>query len=69
MDINSVIDRAKNSKYFTVTIDLEEPLQFRGGRVPFDILADHHKASFNVLAETYDEAEAAVWEWMRGQHE
>lgn len=69
MNIDSIIDRAKNSQYYTVTIDLEEPLQFRGGYIPFDIKATQDVATFNVLAESQEEAEAAVWAWMRGENE
>ena len=67
--LKSILDRAKNLQYFEVTIQLEEPLQFRGGRVPFDIKATESVASFNVLAESYEEAEADVWNWIRGQDE
>jgi hypothetical protein len=66
MDIQSVIERAKNSKYFEVKITLDSPLEFRDGYVPFDIKADGQTAVFNVLAKSYDEAELAVHEWMNG---
>lgn len=65
MDAQDVIDRAKNSQYFTVKLALQKPLQFRGGRVPFDIQADTSTAVFNVLAETQAEADEAVAKWMK----
>lgn len=65
-DVQSIIDRAKNSKYFEVTITLDGPLEFKGGRIPFDIKSDGTTATFNVLAETHEEADAAVREWMNG---
>lgn len=69
MDVNEVIDRAKNSKYFEVSITLNEPLRFNGGRIPFDIKSDGSTATFNVLAETHEEADALVREWMNGNEE
>lgn len=69
MDISGIIERAKNSKYFEVTITLSEPLRFNGGRVPFDIKSDGVTATFNVLAETHEEADALVSEWMNGNQE
>jgi hypothetical protein len=45
---------------------LDEPLEFRGGPVPFDIKADQKRAWFKVIALTKQEAEQMVDDWMRG---
>jgi hypothetical protein len=64
---NSFIDRVKNLKTFEVKRMLDEPLEFRGGRVPFDIRANQECAWFTVVAITQKEAEEMVDNWLRGQ--
>ena len=65
MDAKDVIERAKNSTYFEVTITLNGPMHFNG-RVPFDMKSDGTTATFNVLAESHEEADALVRGWMNG---
>lgn len=61
------IDRVKNLKTFEVKRMLDEPLEFRGGRIPFDIRANQECAWFNVVALTQQEAEEIVDAWLRGE--
>ena len=61
------IDRVKNLKNFEVKRMLDEPLAFRGGRIPFDIRANHDCAWFQVIAVSQQEAETMVDRWLRGE--
>jgi|688.fasta_scaffold1272996_2 hypothetical protein len=63
---SAVIDRVRNLKTWEITRVLDEPLEFRGGPVPFDIKADQKRAWFKVIALTKQEAEQMVDDWMRG---
>ena len=63
---SAVIDRVRNLKTWEITIVHDEPLEFRGGPVPFDIKADQKRAWFKVIALTKQEAEQMVDDWMRG---
>lgn len=63
---NAFIDRVKNLKTFEVKRMLDEPLQFRGGRIPFDIKANQECAWFTVIALSQTEAEEMVDRWLRG---
>ena len=63
---NAFIDRVKNLKTFEVKRMLDEPLEFRGGRIPFDIKANQECAWFQVLAVSQKEAEEMVDAWIRG---
>lgn len=60
------IDRVKNLQTFEVKRMLDEPLEFRGGRVPFDIRANQECAWFKVVALSQKEAEEMVDRWLRG---
>ena len=62
-----VLNRVMSLTEFEVKRTLDEPLQFRGGRIPFDIRADQEHVWFNVLAITQQEAEVQVDAWLRGQ--
>jgi hypothetical protein len=64
-----VLNRVMSLEEFEVKRTLDEPLQFRGGRVPFDIHADQEHIRFNVLAMTQQEAEVQVDEWLKGQED
>lgn len=56
MDIKRMLDNIKGMDYFTVTIQLNEPIRFNG-IVPFDISVNKdHLAKFKVLAKDKDEA-------------
>ena len=61
------IDRVKNLQTFEVKRMLDEPLEFRGGRVPFDIRANQECAWFKVVALSQKEAEEMVDRWLRGE--
>ena len=61
------INRVKNLKTFEVKRMLDEPLEFRGGPVPFDIRANQECAWFKVIALTQKEAEEMVDNWLQGQ--
>ena len=63
---NAFIDRIKNLQTFEVKRMLDEPLEFRGGRVPFDIRANQECACFTVVALTQKEAEKMVDAWLQG---
>jgi len=63
---NAFIDRVKNLQTFEVKRMLDEPLEFRGGRVPFDIRANQECAWFKVVALSQKEAEEMVDRWLRG---
>lgn len=65
----SIIERAKNLQTFEVRRMLDEPLEFRGGRIPFDIRANHECAWFKVIALTQKEAEEMVDRWLRGEND
>lgn len=62
-----VLNRVMSLTEFEVKRTLDEPLQFRGGRIPFDIRADQEHIWFNVLAVSQQEAEVQVDAWLRGQ--
>ncbi len=66
---NAFIDRVKNLQTFEVKRLLDEPLEFRGGRVPFDIRANQECAWFKVIALSQKEAEDMVDRWLRGEDE
>jgi hypothetical protein len=66
-EANALIKRAMNSKEFEVKRILDEPLQFRGGSIPFDIRANQDCAWFKVLAVTQKEAEGKVDHWLESQ--
>ena len=66
---NALINRAMNLKEFEVKRLMDEPLQFRGGSIPFDIRANHECAWFKVLALSQREAEAKVDHWLASQKE
>lgn len=63
---NAFINRVKNLKTFEVKRMLDEPLEFRGGRIPFDIKANQECAWFQVIALSQQEAEEMVDHWLRG---
>ena len=58
-----VINRVMSLKEFEVERVLDEPLQFTGGAIPFDIRANHQRAWFTVLAISQQEAESKVDQW------
>ena len=62
--IKEMMNRIKSLSYHEVTIALSSPLQFNGV-VPFDTKIEGDLATFSVLAETYDEAECKVWDYIR----
>jgi len=62
--IQEILNRIKELSYHEVTIALSAPLRFNGV-VPFDTKIERDLATFNVLAETYDEAECRVWDYIR----
>jgi hypothetical protein len=62
--IKEMMNRIKGLSYHEVTIALSAPLQFNGV-VPFDTTIKDDLATFRVLAETYDEAECKVWDYIR----
>jgi hypothetical protein len=66
---NAFINRVKNLQTFEVKRMLDEPLEFRGGRVPFDIRANQECAWFKVIALTQKEAEEMVDRWLRGEND
>ncbi len=66
---NAFIDRVKNLQTFEVKRMLDEPLEFRGGRIPFDIRANQECAWFKVVALTQQEAEVMVDRWLRGEND
>ena len=63
-DVKGLLDNIKSMQYFEVTIELHEPLAFNGGKIPFDINIVGDMATFNVLAESYADAEQKVWEYI-----
>lgn len=63
MDVTSLINNIRDSQYFEVIIELEEPLQFNGV-VPFDVLIIDNTATFKVLASTQEDAENKVYHWL-----
>jgi len=60
-----VLNRVMSLTEFKVKRMLDEPLQLRGGRIPFDIHADQEHIWFNVLAISQQEAEAQVDTWLK----
>ncbi len=66
---NAFIDRVKNLQTFEVKRMLDGPLEFRGGRIPFDIRANHDCAWFKVIAITQEEAEEMVDQWLQSDKE
>lgn len=64
---NALISRAMNLREFEVKRLMDEPLQFRGGSIPFDIRANQECAWFKVLALSQQEAEAKVDNWLESQ--
>jgi hypothetical protein len=64
-----VLNRVMSLTEFKVTRTLDEPLQLRGGRIPFDIRADQERIWFNVLAVSQQEAEMQVDQWLKGQED
>jgi hypothetical protein len=63
------INRVMSLKEFEVKRQLDEPLRFTGGRIPFDIRANQECVWFKVLAVSQREAEGQVDEWLKDKHE
>jgi hypothetical protein len=64
MEIKQLLDNIKGMDYFTVTIQLNAPLQFNGV-VPFDMsINKDHLAKFKVLARNKDDAMTKVMEYL-----
>ena len=61
------INRVKNLQTFEVKRMLDGPLEFRGGRIPFDIKANQECAWFKVIALSQQEAEQMVDRWLQGE--
>jgi len=68
-EANALISRAMGMQVFEVKRMMDEPLQFRGGRIPFDIRANQECAWFKVHALTQKEAEQQVDDWLKSQQE
>jgi hypothetical protein len=64
-----VLNRVMALKEFEVERQLDEPLMFTGGRIPFDIRANQECVWFKVLAVSQREAESQVDEWLKDKHE
>jgi hypothetical protein len=64
-----VLNRVMSLTEFEVKRMLDEPLQLRGGRIPFDIRANQECIWFNVLAVSQQEAEMQVDAWLKGQED
>jgi hypothetical protein len=62
-----VMNRLMSLNEFEVKRMLDEPLQFTGGRIPFDIRANQECIWFKVLAVSQQEAECQVDNWLKGQ--
>jgi hypothetical protein len=62
-----VMNRLMSLDEFEVKRMLDEPLQFTGGRIPFDIRANQECIWFKVLAVSQQEAEHQVDTWLKGQ--
>jgi hypothetical protein len=61
----NAINRVMSLREFEVKRMLDEPLQFTGGRIPFDIRANQECIWFKVLAVSQKEAENQVDLWLR----
>ena len=61
------MNRLMSLDEFEVKRMLDEPLQFTGGRIPFDIRANQECIWFKVLAVSQQEAEHQVDTWLKGQ--
>lgn len=57
--INNLMDRLKNLKEFTITIDVPEGIRL-SGVMPFDVNISKNKGTFRVLAVSEDEARQRV---------
>jgi hypothetical protein len=64
-----VLNRVMSLTEFEVKRMLDEPLQLKGGRIPFDIRANQECIWFKVLAVSQQEAEIHVDAWLKGQEE
>jgi hypothetical protein len=64
-----VLNRVMSLTEFEVKRMLDEPLELRGGRIPFDIRANQECIWFKVLAVSQQEAEYQVDAWIKGQTE
>jgi hypothetical protein len=64
-----VLNRVMSLTEFEVKRMLDEPLQLKGGRIPFDIRANQECIWFKVLAISQQEAEIQVDAWLKGQEE
>lgn len=64
---DQLINRAKNMQLFEVKRMIDEPLEFKGGTIPFDIRANQECAWFKVFATSQKEAEVKVDRWLQEQ--
>lgn len=64
-NVKAIIDRAKNSKEFTIITDRPEEF-YINGVVPFDLRIDDKEVSATILAESFDEAASMLHEWLYG---
>ena len=67
IDVKAMLNKVKNMTYHEVTIELYEPFQFDGTRAPFDMTIKGDMLTANILAESYDQAEQALHDYVRGK--
>ena len=63
IDIDTVINRMKNLRQFTIEVDLPEDFQLHGV-MPFDIKIKKNKGWFKLYALTIEEAQEKVDEFI-----
>lgn len=61
--INQVMNRIKNLREFTITVDIPEGIRL-SGVVPFDTSISENKGTFKVYALTEEEATQKVSEFL-----
>jgi hypothetical protein len=62
-DIKSILNEIKNSTYFIVEVELDDPIEF-SGKIPFDMTITDNLAKFTVLANSYEDAELKVFKYL-----
>lgn len=63
VDIKALLNTIKSKQYFTIEVELTEPLRFKGV-VPFDMHIEGSKATFKVLADSEVIAESMVFKFL-----
>lgn len=62
-DIKDILKRIKRMTYYDVVLEVYEPIEFHG-TIPFDLEISGNMITAQILAESYDEAEMKLIDFL-----